>query len=144
MARHSKSRSGTSSLPTALHPVCPASIHIPEVSGNGGPPAAIDGSSPIGFAVPDSSETQTMLRPDRGGVRPAGPQPSPPVATSSMSQLGFGPVINRASCLIHVATGSNDCNVGPRHKQRFGAGASDREDPDLHAGPGRNRPAGPE
>ena len=33
------------------------------------------------------------------------------------------------------ATGSKDCNVGAWHKQRFGAGASNREDPDLQAGP---------
>src|SRR4029077_7888623 len=108
MPHHSISRSGTSSLPTALHPDCPASIHIPEVSGNGGPPAAIVGSSPLGFAVPDSRETQTMLRAGPRRRSPGGTSAAPPFATSSMSQLGFAPVIDLASRLIHVATGSND------------------------------------
>jgi hypothetical protein len=39
------------SLPAALHPAGPASIHIPAVRGSGGPLAVIAGSNPIDVAV---------------------------------------------------------------------------------------------
>ena len=108
IARHRISQSGTSSLPTAVQPDCPASIHIPEVSGNGGSAAAIVGSSPIALAVPDPKETQMMLRAGPRRRSPEGTVATSPFATSSISQFGFAPAINLASRLIHMATGSKD------------------------------------
>ena len=110
MARHSTSASGVSALPTTPHADGPASIHIPDVSGKGGPPATTAGSSAISFASPAASATQTMLRTGPRRRSPGGISAAPSPGTSRISQLGFGPAIILASRVIQAVIELTDRN----------------------------------